>query len=65
MTDWLSDVWFGLLLCSCSCFVNTGIYLLKVSKIVSENGLWNVVLTLLCCHWARKCLIGCLVFGST
>ena len=65
MTGWLSYVSFHLSLWSGWCFVNTGIYLLKFSTVVSENGLWNVVLTMLCGHWARKCLMGCLLFGPT
>ena len=45
MADWLSVVLCDLSLCS----VKTGIFF-KVSTTVSENGLWNVVLTFLCCH---------------
>ena len=40
MTDWLVNDWldvsFRLSLCSSCCFVNTGIYLLKLSTVVSE-----------------------------
>ena len=66
VNDWLV-VWlvlFWLAIVSGQCFISIDVCLFKVSTITSENGLWNVYLKLLCCHWTRKCQIGFLVSGS-
>ena len=39
--------------------------LAQSSTTVSENDFSKVALMLLCCHWACKCLMGCLASGST
>ena len=64
MTDGLSDVSSGMSSSSCQCFVNIGIWLFRFNTIASEDGLWNVVLTLLCCNWTSKCLLGCQMFET-